>query len=86
MIGKKHHDGNPLLAWCLGNVTVKPDGNDNIFPRKDAPELKIDAAVGLIVAAARAMLFDSAEVFDLQSQTADAQMAEYLADVVSLRF
>lgn len=84
--GRLHHDGNPVLSWCLGNVTVKPDANDNIFPRKDAPELKIDAAVGLIVAAARAMLFDSAEVFDLQSQTADAQMAEYLADVVSLRF
>lgn len=50
-----HHDGNPAFVWMMSNVEVKPDHNENIFPRKQRPENKIDAAVGLIVAMSRAM-------------------------------
>jgi phage terminase large subunit-like protein len=50
-----HHDGNPILAWMMSNVTVKPDAKDNIFPRKDRPESKIDGAVACIMATARAI-------------------------------
>ncbi len=46
------HDGNPLMAWCLGNVVCKPDHNDNVFPRKTHPKLKIDLAVATIMALA----------------------------------
>lgn len=48
--GRVHHDGDPVLAWCVSNVTVKPDANDNIFPRKERDENKIDAAFALILA------------------------------------
>lgn len=51
-----HHDGNPAFLWMMSNVEVKPDHNDNWFPRKQSVEKKIDAAVGLIVAHGRAML------------------------------
>ncbi len=44
------HDGNPVLAWCLSNVVGHHDAKDNIFPRKELPEHKIDAAIGLIMA------------------------------------
>ncbi len=54
--GRFHHDGNPCLAWMMGNVTVKPDANENIFPRKERPENKIDGAVALIMAFGRAVL------------------------------
>jgi phage terminase large subunit-like protein len=49
-----HHDGNPILTWMMSNVTVKPDAKDNIFPRKDRAESKIDGAVALHHGTARA--------------------------------
>lgn len=48
--GRIHHDGNPCMAWCIGNVTAQTDRNDNVFPRKERPERKIDGAVALITA------------------------------------
>jgi len=46
--GRFHHDGDPVLAWAVGNVFVKPDANENIFPRKeDRPSIKIDPASAL---------------------------------------
>ena len=54
--GRFHHDGNPAFVWMLSNVEVAPDRNENIFPRKLRFENKIDAAVALIVAMARAMV------------------------------
>jgi phage terminase large subunit-like protein len=51
-----HHDGNPAFVWMMSNVEVKQDHNENIFPRKQRPENKIDAAVALIIAMSRAMV------------------------------
>lgn len=48
--GRFHHTGDPVLTWAVSNVTVKPDAKDNIFPRKDRPENKIDPATALILA------------------------------------
>ena len=39
-----------MLAWCLSNVVGHRDAKDNIFPRKELPEHKIDAAIALIMA------------------------------------
>lgn len=48
--GRIHHDGNPCLAWMIGNVTAQEDRNQNVFPRKERGELKIDGAVAAIIA------------------------------------
>ncbi|RUP37855.1 MAG: terminase large subunit [Acinetobacter sp.] len=77
--GRLHHNGDPVLSWAISNVTVKPDANDNIFPRKDAPENKIDPAVALINAMARAIHFDEVGSLDNSS---DAAMDDYLRDFV----
>jgi phage terminase large subunit-like protein len=50
-----HHDGNPALTWMMSNVVAHEDANENIFPRKEKPENKIDGAVALIMALSRAM-------------------------------
>ena len=43
-----HHDGDPVLAWAIGNVIVKPDANENVFPRKEENRIsKIDPASAL---------------------------------------
>jgi phage terminase large subunit-like protein len=54
--GRFHHDGNPILAWMMGNVTAKVDANDNVFPRKEKSSKKIDGAVALMMAVGRAMV------------------------------
>ncbi len=63
--GRFFFDGNPVFSWCILNIVVKPDAKDNIFPRKISRAKKIDAGVGLIIAASRAMYWDKEEVFEL---------------------
>lgn len=47
------HDGNGVLAWCIGNVVGHYDARSNVFPRKARPENKIDGAIAAIMAIAR---------------------------------
>jgi len=48
------HDGDPVLTWMASNVVAHLDVKDNIYPRKERPENKIDGIVALIMALARA--------------------------------
>jgi phage terminase large subunit-like protein len=50
------HDGNGVLAWCVGNVVGHYDARSNVFPRRTREDQKIDAAVALIMALARCMV------------------------------
>lgn len=59
-----HHDGDPVLEWMMSNVVAHLDAKDNIYPRKERPENKIDGVVALIMAMSRAV-FDSEEQGDL---------------------
>ncbi|MFJ9451499.1 terminase large subunit [Herbaspirillum sp. NPDC101397] len=54
--GRLHHDGNPVLTWMMSNVVAKIDAKDNIYPRKEKRENKIDGVVAAIMALARAMV------------------------------
>ncbi len=51
--GRLVHDGNPVLAWCIGNVVGQEDRRGNLFPTKQR-DGKIDAAVALLMAIGRA--------------------------------
>ena len=61
MSGRFHHDGNPVMSWMAANVVAKSDAKDNIFPRKELPDNKIDGIVALLMAIGRAMLGEQAE-------------------------
>jgi len=50
LAGRIKHDGNPALAWMIGNVIAKTDATENVYPRKSRPENKIDGAVALMIA------------------------------------
>jgi phage terminase large subunit-like protein len=52
--GRIHHDNNPVTNWMFSNVTAKIDANDNVFPRKEHVDNKIDGMVALIMALDRA--------------------------------
>lgn len=45
-----HTDGNPVLEWMVSNVVAHLDAKDNIYPRKEQPNNKIDGVVALIMA------------------------------------
>jgi phage terminase large subunit-like protein len=50
-----HHNGDPVLTWAIANVVCHRDAKDNIYPRKDDAFKKIDPAIALIMAIARAL-------------------------------
>lgn len=77
-----HHNGDPVLAWALSNVEVKVDNTGNIFPRKSDDRKKIDPAVALIIAMARAIHFEQVGTLDDQSS---ADFDEYINHFVSVR-
>lgn len=55
--GRFHHDGHPIMTWCIGNVVGKylPGNDDVVRPIKQGNHNKIDGAVALIMAIGRAM-------------------------------
>lgn len=50
--GRIRHNGNVCMDWMMGNVVAKLDAKDNIYPRKERYENKIDGPVALIMAIA----------------------------------
>ncbi len=49
------HNGDPILAWMISNVVCHRDAKDNIYPRKEREENKIDGVVALVMALGRIM-------------------------------
>lgn len=56
--GRFHHDGNPIMTWCISNVVAKylPGNDDVMRPIKQHSDNKIDGAVALIMAIGRALV------------------------------
>lgn len=46
---KINYNNNPIVKWCLSNIAVKTDINNNIMPdKKNSNTLKIDAAAVML--------------------------------------
>ena len=58
--GKFGHAACPVLGWMASNVVAFLDAKENVYPRKEIPENKIDGMVALIMAIGLAMAGDSA--------------------------
>lgn len=56
LTGNLHHNGDPVLAWMIGNVVFHRDRKDGIYPNKAAPEDKIDGVIALLMALNRMMV------------------------------
>lgn len=50
---KLTHNGNPMMTWMISNVVCHTDAKDNIYPRKERDENKIDGPVAAIMALGR---------------------------------
>lgn len=64
--GKLNHSCDPVLTWMMSNVCAKEDVKENIFPRKEFPENKIDGVVALIMALGKAIsdIEDSESIYE----------------------
>jgi phage terminase large subunit-like protein len=51
--GKLTHDNNPVMTWMISNVVCHRDHKDNIYPRKEREQNKIDGPVAGISALGR---------------------------------
>lgn len=59
------HPCDPVLTWMASNVVAKLDAKENIFPRKERAENKIDGIVAILMALGRATLDDGPHDDDL---------------------
>lgn len=69
--GRLEHDGNPAMAWMMSNVVGHLDAKDNIYPRKERPENKIDGPIGVMMALGRS-------IFEVQKPSIDAFLSDPL--------
>jgi phage terminase large subunit-like protein len=53
--GRIHHDGNPVMAWCIANTIVHEYKGGNKMPDKADNDSKIDGVSALLMALNRAM-------------------------------
>lgn len=53
--GRLRHNGCPVMTWMVSNVVCHTDAKDNIYPRKERPENKIDGVVAALTALNRQM-------------------------------
>lgn len=56
--GRLHVLNNPVLHWNAANVVAHVDAKENIYPRKEKAEDKIDGIVALIMAFNQAIFLD----------------------------
>jgi len=54
--GRFHYDSNPCMTWMFSNLVGHIDAKDNVYPRKQKPENKIDGVVAAIMAIGRIMV------------------------------
>lgn len=55
-----HHDGNEIMTWMISNVVVRHDAKDNIYPRKERVENKIDGPVAICIGMNRLLADENA--------------------------
>ena len=50
---KIKHNGDPVQEWMISNVVAKEDAKENVYPRKERAENKIDGVIALLMALGR---------------------------------
>jgi phage terminase large subunit-like protein len=59
--GRFRHNEDPVATWQVANVVARRDFKDNVFPRKERPENKIDFMTALLEANSRVVLEEPAQ-------------------------
>lgn len=51
--GREAHNGDPVMTWAISNVVARENAKDEVYPRKESREQKIDPVVAHLMALAR---------------------------------
>ena len=54
-----HHDGNPVLAWMIGNTRCKIGRSDDWYPERKNVTRKIDGTIAILLALNRLMKIEA---------------------------
>lgn len=65
------HDGNPVMAWQMGNVALKMDSNENYKPDKKKSQDKIDGPVAGVMAVGEWMTFKDGKTIEIPDDGLD---------------
>lgn len=63
--GRVHHDGNPVMAWCINNTIVHEYRGGNKMPDKEEQDAKIDGVSALLMALNRGMSLEEQQSPDV---------------------
>jgi len=58
------HNGHPVMRWCISNVAIKSNAQDNYMPAKDKSTDRIDGVVASIMALGRAIRCETEDYID----------------------
>jgi phage terminase large subunit-like protein len=64
--GKLVHEGDPVLRWMMGNVSLRVDASGNIKPDKSNSGDKIDGVVAAVMAIGEALTFEEETQTDFE--------------------
>lgn len=59
------HNGDPVYTWMLSNTVAKVDAKDNVYPRKERAENKIDGVISEIMVFNRILSEDPDNLDDI---------------------
>ena len=68
-----HTDGNPVMEWMASNLVAHTDAKDNVYPRKETHDNKIDGIVALIMTIKQSSMIDIENNF---SEDEDTQLTD----------
>ena len=64
------HNNNPVMNWMVSNVICHTNAKEQIYPRKEFPQNKIDGVIAAIIALNRALVDASKppSVYDMENR------------------
>lgn len=72
--GQIRHADNPVMDWMMSNVVAYCNAKDEVYPRKERDDAKIDGPVALILAFGRAILGGPPDLGDAISDPIKANL------------
>ena len=75
--GRLHIADNPVMHWMASNVVCHTDAKENIYPRKEKVQKKIDGMVALIMAINQAIQLDIEHQYISVNDTSHADWSDF---------
>lgn len=75
--GRLHVADNPVMHWMAGNVVCHIDAKENIYPRKERPQDKIDGMVALIMCMQQVLQLDTEHQYVSATQRLETDWSDF---------